>query len=245
MLTGGTQQAYLSLWFTTARLTVFITSLLVILIGDGHSAGVEIAHPRLLPPPPLWDSFSTTDQSKTVKHFLPNPYNKSLSSCRNLPAKSPAEEQRHQQLHRQMMAAARKKELQNAKEEVKKEKMRRERDKVVADSLKEWEKIIPKWDKVWVTVLLTISAWVTVLEVHVAVHHNTVCCEFSGAILGRFKSFGGKVYLQVCEGLYGKKPLEMIWTSRQVRRLLLLIMWSGCNSWSDHHRSLCDQSAAM
>ena len=45
-----------------------------------------------------------------------------------------------------MMAAARKKELQRAKEEMKKEKNRRERDKMVADSIKEWEKILPKWD---------------------------------------------------------------------------------------------------
>lgn len=45
-----------------------------------------------------------------------------------------------------MLAAARKKELQKAKEEVKKEKMRRERDKLVADSLVEWEKVLLKWD---------------------------------------------------------------------------------------------------
>ena len=45
-----------------------------------------------------------------------------------------------------MMAAARKKELQKAREEVRKEKQRRDRDRAVADSIKEWEKILPKWD---------------------------------------------------------------------------------------------------
>lgn len=65
---------------------------------------------------------------------------------RTLPAKTPAEEHRHQRLHQQMLAAARKKELQKAKEEVKREKMRRERDKLVADSLVEWEKVLLKWE---------------------------------------------------------------------------------------------------
>lgn len=68
------------------------------------------------------------------------------SLCRTLPAKTRAEEHRHQQLHQQMVAAARKKELQKAKEEMKKEKMRRERDKLVADSLVEWDRILLKWD---------------------------------------------------------------------------------------------------
>lgn len=45
-----------------------------------------------------------------------------------------------------MMVAARKKELQKAKQEVKKEKRRRERDKLVADSLVEWERILLKWE---------------------------------------------------------------------------------------------------
>ena len=45
-----------------------------------------------------------------------------------------------------MMVAARKKDLQKAKDEMKKEKMKRERDKLVTDSLKEWERILPKWE---------------------------------------------------------------------------------------------------
>ncbi len=49
-------------------------------------------------------------------------------------------------MHQQMMAVSRKKELQKAKGEVKKEKMRRERDKLVADSLVEWERILLKWE---------------------------------------------------------------------------------------------------
>ena len=64
----------------------------------------------------------------------------------NLPAKSAAEERRHQKLYEQMVAAARKKELERAKQVVKKEEERRSKDKMVADSLKEWSKILPKWD---------------------------------------------------------------------------------------------------
>lgn len=45
-----------------------------------------------------------------------------------------------------MMAAARKKELQKVKAEVNKEKQRRLKDKAVSDSLKEWSKILPKWE---------------------------------------------------------------------------------------------------
>lgn len=45
-----------------------------------------------------------------------------------------------------MMVASRKKELQKAKQEVKKERRRRERDKLVADSLVEWERILLKWE---------------------------------------------------------------------------------------------------
>ena len=44
------------------------------------------------------------------------------------------------------MAAARKKELLKAKQEVKMEKKRRERDKQVADSLLEWERVLLKWE---------------------------------------------------------------------------------------------------
>lgn len=46
-----------------------------------------------------------------------------------------------------MMAASRKKELQKAKDEVKREKLRRERDKVVADYLVEWERVLLKWER--------------------------------------------------------------------------------------------------
>ena len=63
-----------------------------------------------------------------------------------LPAKSAAEERRHQKLYEQMVAAARKKELERAKQMVKKEEERRSKDKMVADSLKEWSRILPKWD---------------------------------------------------------------------------------------------------
>ena len=72
----------------------------------------------------------------------------SLSDSRGstLPAKSAAEERRHQKLYEQMVAAARKKELERAKQVVKKEEERRSKDKMVADSLKEWSKILPKWD---------------------------------------------------------------------------------------------------
>ncbi len=83
------------------------------------------------------------DVYKLAIPTLPHP-----SSCRTLPAKSPAEEHKHQRLHQQMMVASRKKDLQKAKEEMKKEKMKRERDKHVADSLKEWERILPKWEAV-------------------------------------------------------------------------------------------------
>ena len=85
-----------------------------------------------------------TDPSKPPL-VSPRPGTHPLTS-RTLPAKSPAEEHKHQRLHQQMVAAARKKELQKAKEELKKEKMRRERDKLVANSLVEWEKVLLKWE---------------------------------------------------------------------------------------------------
>jgi hypothetical protein len=45
------------------------------------------------------------------------------------------------------VAAARKKGLQKAKQEVKKEKMKRERDEVMANSLVKWGKILRKWER--------------------------------------------------------------------------------------------------
>lgn len=45
-----------------------------------------------------------------------------------------------------MMVASRKKELQKAKQEVKNEQRKRERDKVVATSLLEWERVLLKWE---------------------------------------------------------------------------------------------------
>ena len=76
-----------------------------------------------------------------------NTFNTHPFTCHsNLPAKSAAEERRHQKLYEQMVAAARKKELERAKRVVKKEEERRTKDKMVADSLKEWSKILPKWD---------------------------------------------------------------------------------------------------
>ena len=76
----------------------------------------------------------------------PLSFSRSLSPYSNLPAKSAAEERRHQKLYEQMVTAARKKELERAKQVVKKEEERRSKDKMVADSLKEWSKILPKWD---------------------------------------------------------------------------------------------------
>ena len=69
-----------------------------------------------------------------------------LPTHSHLPAKSAAEERRHQKLYEQMVAAARKKELERAKQVVKREEERITKDKMVADSLKEWSKILPKWD---------------------------------------------------------------------------------------------------
>lgn len=69
-----------------------------------------------------------------------------FSLCSHLPAKSAVEERRHQKMYEQMVAAARKKELEKAKQVVRREEERRSKDKMVADSLKEWSKILPKWD---------------------------------------------------------------------------------------------------
>lgn len=113
-------------------------------IGGALQLGREIAL-KPLQPLPLLALFCTTDQSKRGHQLNCSPSN-SILCVRTLPAKNPAEEHRHQRMHQQMMAAARKKELQKAKEEVKKEKMKRERDKLVADSLVEWEKILLKWE---------------------------------------------------------------------------------------------------
>lgn len=37
-------------------------------------------------------------------------------------------------------------ELQRAKEMIQKEKQRRQRDKMVTDSLREWQRVLPNWD---------------------------------------------------------------------------------------------------
>ena len=90
---------------------------------------------------------------------------------RTLPAKSAAEEKRHQKLYEEMVAAARRKgdlivlvpnvlldfdqelgvccrhaELQKAKEAIEKEKQKRQRDKMVTDSLQVWQKVLPNWE---------------------------------------------------------------------------------------------------
>ena len=51
------------------------------------------------------------------------------------------------------MSAARKKDLQRAKEEIRKEEQRRHKDKVMDDSRKEWAKILPKWESMYVSFL--------------------------------------------------------------------------------------------
>jgi hypothetical protein len=65
---------------------------------------------------------------------------------RTLPAKSAAEVKRHQKLYEEMVTAARRKELQKAKETIEKEKQRRQRDKMVTDSLLVWQKVLPNWE---------------------------------------------------------------------------------------------------
>ena len=78
--------------------------------------------------------------------YFPPPLCTQCLARSHLPAKSAAEERRHQKLYEQMVAAARKKELERAKQVVKREEERRTKDKMVADSLKEWTRILPKWD---------------------------------------------------------------------------------------------------
>lgn len=68
---------------------------------------------------------------------------------KELPAKSPEEEKRHTKMYREIMAAARRKELQKAKDEQKREVDRREKDKQVAASLVEWNNILSDWDRVY------------------------------------------------------------------------------------------------
>lgn len=65
---------------------------------------------------------------------------------KDLPAKSAVEEKRHQRMFEQMMAAARKKELQNARDKIRQEKERRQKDKKVDDNLKEWTRVLPNWE---------------------------------------------------------------------------------------------------
>ena len=65
-----------------------------------------------------------------------------------LPAKSPDEEKRHTKLYRDIIAAARKKELQKARDEQRREVERREKDRQVAASLLEWNNALANWDRV-------------------------------------------------------------------------------------------------
>ena len=51
------------------------------------------------------------------------------------------------------MSAARKKDLQRAKEKIRKEEQKRHKDKVMDDCRKEWAKILPKWESVYVSFL--------------------------------------------------------------------------------------------
>ena len=46
------------------------------------------------------------------------------------------------------MSAARKKELQRARQELRKEEEKRKKDKVMEDRQEEWARILPKWDSV-------------------------------------------------------------------------------------------------
>eukprot|EP00731_Ephydatia_muelleri_P020298 Em0013g25a len=64
-----------------------------------------------------------------------------------LPAKSPEEEKRHSKMHRDIMAAARRKELQKVRDEQRREVDRREKDKQVAASLHEWNNALANWDR--------------------------------------------------------------------------------------------------
>jgi len=65
---------------------------------------------------------------------------------KNLPAKPLAEVRKHQKMYEQMVAAARKKDLERAREEVRKEQQRRQKDKVVGASLREWGRVLPNWE---------------------------------------------------------------------------------------------------
>ncbi|XP_064381937.1 TBC1 domain family member 12-like isoform X2 [Halichondria panicea] len=67
----------------------------------------------------------------------------------SLPAKSEADEKRHQRLYEQMMSSARKKEVVKAKEELRREEQRRRKDKIMEDRREEWARILPKWESVY------------------------------------------------------------------------------------------------
>ena len=94
-----------------------------------------------------------------------------LSIPRDLPAKSQSEEKKHHKMYEQMVAAARKKgecllsgvffvsnesctpshislltELQQAKEVIKQEKRKQQRDKMIADDQAQWAQILPKFN---------------------------------------------------------------------------------------------------
>lgn len=64
----------------------------------------------------------------------------------NLPAKSAAEEKRHQKLYQELVATARKRELARAREEVRKEREKRLKDDKMTDILKEWSRVLPNWE---------------------------------------------------------------------------------------------------